>query len=331
MPATTQCNQCGIVLNVPDQALGKRLKCPRCGTRFGTGAAGSVESSILLQSAQPSSSQGEVGSRPASSVEALPIVSGEVREVYGPPVLNEVGGGAKAATRSAPAATSPVSASKPVADAQALFDDGPKKSARRPSAAEARSKTRRCPTCGGVVPVGMSLCSTCGLDLETGIRVSLEDDPVSAAPRRPPLPLIVSIVGAISLLGSVIFSIATASLWVRGYEGFQYFVPICLFGVFASVQFLRQKTVRLLLVALTFGVAIDVVALIAMPIYRAHVDTAESVQTVAPLDPDKADLIIPSVVERLDTQSVTLGICLIVVYAGAAIFLLSPPVQRHFR
>ena len=164
MPSTTQC-KCGIVLNVPDHVFGRRLKCPRCGTRLGTGAAGSVESSILLQSTEPPSSQGEAGSRPASSVEALPIVSGNVREVYARPLSNEMGGGAKAATR-------PVSASRPVFDAQALFDDGPKKSARRPSAAEGRSKARRCPTCGGVVPAGMSLCSTCGLDLETGTRAS---------------------------------------------------------------------------------------------------------------------------------------------------------------
>ena len=63
--------------------------------------AGSTESSVLLQSPGPSSAS-EAGSRPASSAEALPIVSGEVREVYAPPLLNEVGGGTKAATKSAP-------------------------------------------------------------------------------------------------------------------------------------------------------------------------------------------------------------------------------------
>ena len=129
----------------------------------------------------------------------------------------------------------------------------------------------------------------------------------------------------------MILTIATALLWLRGYEGFQYFVPICLFGVFAAVQFLRQQTVKLLLMALTFGVAIDIVALIAMPIFRANVDTAEAVRTVAAGEPDKADLVIPSVVEKLDTQSLTVGISLIVVYAGVAIYLLSPPVRRHFR
>ena len=37
---------------------------------------------------------------------------------------------------------------------------------------------------------------------------------------------------------------------------------------------------KLLLMALTFGVVIDIVALIAMPIYRANVGTAEAVQVV---------------------------------------------------
>jgi hypothetical protein len=274
----------------------------------------------------------DVGSRPPSSAEALPTGSGEVREVYAVPLLNEAGGGAKAATKAPTAAgAKPAAASKQVADAHALFDDGPKKPARRPSAAEARSRARRCPTCGGVVPVGMSLCSTCGLDLETGTRVSLEDDLAPPAPRKPSLPLPISILGGISFLGSVILTIATTLLWLRGFEGVQYFVPICLFGVFGAVQFLRQRTVKLLLMALTFGLAIDIVALIAMPIYRANVDTAESVRTVAPVDPDKGELVIPSVVDKLDTQSLTIGICLIVVYAGVAIYLMSPQVQRHFR
>ena len=219
MASTTQCNQCGIVLNVPDQALGKRLKCPRCGTRFGNGAAGSAESSVLLQSAGASSSV-EISVRPPSSAEALPTVTGDVREIYNPPLLNEASGGTKAATKPAPAAPKAVPGSKQVADARALFDDGPSKAARRQSAAEARSKARRCPTCGGVVPVGMSLCSRCGLDLESGSRVSLDDDLAPPPPPRPTLPLTVSIIGFISLLGTVILTIATASLWVRDSKDF---------------------------------------------------------------------------------------------------------------
>jgi hypothetical protein len=48
-------------------------------------------------------------------------------------------------------------------------------------------------------------------------------------------------------------------------------------------------------------------------------------------DLSQADIAIPSVVERLDTQSLTLGIVLIFVYAAVAVYLLSPQVRRYFR
>ena len=63
----------------------------------------------------------------------------------------------------------PDQAPAPAADVLALFQDEPKTN-RKPKGAEARAKARRCPDCGGVVGVGMSLCNTCGLDLDTGQR-----------------------------------------------------------------------------------------------------------------------------------------------------------------
>jgi hypothetical protein len=266
-------------------------------------------------------------------VEALPTVSEPVHETFEVPLLSEVGAGAHAATASA-TRSAPVAAAKakPVADAVGLFEDSPRKSPRRVLAAEARSKARRCPTCGGVVLAGMSLCSTCGLDLETGTRVALDDDLTPPPePRGPALPLPVLVIGGIALLGSVVLAIVSISLWFRGFDGYQYFAPICLFGVFAAVQFLRLKTTRLLLMALTFGLAIDIVALIAMPIYRANNETGAVARTVAVDDPGKADLVIPSVVDKLDTQSLSIGIGLIFVYAAVSIYLMSPPVRRHFR
>jgi hypothetical protein len=334
MASTTQCQQCGIVLNVPDQALGKRLKCPHCGARFGAipGDPRSAQSSFLLQPApEPAPSRPGVGvpDRPDSSVEALPTVSGEVREMYNPPVLDELSAPPKAANR--PVAKS-ATAAKPVADALALFDDGPQKP-RRVTQAEARSQARRCPTCGGVVPVGMSLCSRCGLDLETGARVNLEDDLTPPPePRAPALPLPVSIIGGVTFLGSLVFAVVSLALWLQGHNGFHYFVPIGLFGMYAAVQCLRQKSVRLLLMALSFGVAIDIVALIAMPIYRAHVESSALEQPLGAeiQAPEGAELVIPSVVDKLDTQSLTIGIGLILVYAAVAFYLLTPRVQWHF-
>jgi hypothetical protein len=220
-----------------------------------------------------------------------------------------------------------------IADAHALFQDDPKAAPRRQSAAEARSKARRCPTCGSGVPAGMSLCTTCGFDLETKARVTLEDDLAPPAPSRgPSLPIPVGIIGGISLLASALFAIVTFSLWLRGHPGYLYFVPVCLFGVFASVQFLRLKSARLLLTALTFGLAIDLVALVAMPIYEANNVASTPIERKLPSNaPDEAEMVIPSVVDRLDTQSLSLGLGILVVYAVVSIYLVSPPLKRHFR
>jgi len=361
MPQTIQCQVCGIVLNVPDQAIGKRLKCPKCGTKFSLSpsAEGSPASTFLLPSTRPPSSE-EVSRRPASSAEALPVMhngkrppsSAEALPVY--PKDRGVGGRADSSADAMPVASGdlrdrfavplqddlppasearpkPGGTTKPVADVEALFKEDPKPSRRR-NAAEARASARRCPTCGGVVPVGMSLCSKCGLDLESGMRVALDDtlDP-TPVPSGPTMPLPIGIIGGVCFLGSVIFTIATLSLWAKGYEGYQYFVPLCAFAVFASVQFVRRKTAKLLLIALTFGVMIDFVALVAMPIVHANTDARPIQRTGEDFDPDQADVIIPSVAERIDTQKLSLGIGLILAYAGVSVYLLSPQARRYFR
>jgi hypothetical protein len=314
-------------LNVPDQALGKRLKCPKCGTRFvlSAGAEGSPESTVLLSSTnRPPSSQDSMVTR-QSSAEAMPTAPGDLRGTFDLPLLNEVAASSGVGTK-----TSKAPASQQTNDALALFDD-PKPAKRRPNPAEARSQARRCPTCGGVVPVGMSICSKCGLDLESGSRVSLEDDLVPPAPPAPSVPLPIYVIGGISFLASLIFTVAAISLWIRGFSGYEYFVPLCLFAVFASVQFLRRKSMKLLVIAMSLGLAINIVALIAMPIYFANIET-KAVQRSGPIDdPDQADLAITSVVDQLDTQSLTLGIILILLYAGVSVYLLSPQVRRHFR
>ena len=58
MPRTTQCNQCGIILNLPENAGGKRLKCPKCGTKFVVGPDSSQ---------YPATERSDVDARAASS------------------------------------------------------------------------------------------------------------------------------------------------------------------------------------------------------------------------------------------------------------------------
>jgi hypothetical protein len=315
MPRTTRCTTCGVVLNLPENAVGKRLKCPKCGTKFQAGDSPGNMSSIVpgLPMASPDSSQDLQQSR---SEDGLPVAAGDLRETFDLPLLRE-------------AAPSPSASSKSAADALALFDDR-RPAPRRPSAAEARAKARRCPTCGGVVTAGMSLCSTCGLDLETGTRVSLDDDLALPPPPRPSgPPLAISIIGGLCLLGSAVATIVPIANWLVWHkEGWLWFVPLGLFAIFASVQFLRGKSAKLLLVALSLGAAIDVVALIALPIVFANM---EAPRTTPIDDPNSEGMVIQSITERLDAQKLGLGIGVLLGYAGLAVSLCSPPIRRFIK
>lgn len=314
MTPTIQCHICGVVLNLPPNALGKRLKCPKCGTKLVAGQGNTRAATERSDhDASPASSQdiprghGDV---------SLPTAAGDLRETFDLPLLTEA---------AAPAAP----AKAPVADALALFEE--KKTApRRPNAAEARAKARRCPTCGGVVPVGMSICSTCGLDLESGTRVALDDDLAPEAPARPSGPPIgVSVIANVSLLGSLILAVYSGVKWMKGGDGWQYFIPVCLFGAFSAFHLLRGHTAKLLIAALTLGAVIDVVALIAMPIYVASVDT-QVIERTQTDDPEAPAVAIRSTSEELDTQRIALGIALLMTYAAVSVYLVSPAVRRHY-
>src|SRR4051812_15592869 len=47
MPRTIQCPHCGVVLNLPDNATGKRLKCPKCANKFDATEADPEHSSTI--------------------------------------------------------------------------------------------------------------------------------------------------------------------------------------------------------------------------------------------------------------------------------------------
>src|SRR6185312_10445203 len=201
MTRTIQCPECGVVLNVPESALGRKLRCPKCATKFAAPSASPADSviaesgpsSTMFPTEKGPASSGDFGQSPprpgSSSLELpnrspggssgdfdLPSSPAPLRETFDLPLLSED------LPRSSPKnqAKAPVAA-----DALALFQDEPK-SNRKPKGAEARAKARRCPSCGGVVSIGMSLCNTCGLDLDTGQRVApldVFDDEMLVAPR----------------------------------------------------------------------------------------------------------------------------------------------------
>jgi len=258
-------------------------------------------------------------------IPVMPTAEGDLRETFDLSMMTDA---AKPSKGVSAGGTAGVEA----ADALALFEDKPT-APRRKKAGDARAEARRCPTCGGFVPKGMSICQTCGLDLESGTRVDLADDLMApSAPRATGIPLPVGIVGGLCAATSTVLAIVALAFWAQGKNGAQYFIPIAGFGIYASVQFLRLKSVKLLLVALTLGAVIDLAAFVALPIYQAQTETILIQNAEASSeDPDVAEQRIRSVEEQLDMGMLKTGFTLLGGYAGLSIFLISPLIQRHFR
>lgn len=250
----------------------------------------------------------------------MPVAAGDLRDTFDDAMMRE-------AAPSSPASTE----GGGTADALALFNDRPS-APRRKTGAEARAQSRRCPTCGAVVPVGMSLCNTCGLDLDTGTRIDLDDDLAPPArSRSQSMPIPMAVVGGLSLTGSIALAIVAFVTWIGGKDGAQYFIPVAAFGGYAAYQFLRSKSVKLLLAALTLGAVIDLAGLIALPVYNANADATVVEASANGDDPDAIGERMLSVNERLDTNKLSIGITVLFLYAVVSIYLVSPQVNHHFR
>lgn len=331
MPLTIQCEKCGVVLNLPDDAGGRRLKCPKCGAKFYAGGAPAPreparEAPRNTQVRGPDSTFELSREGGGNDLPSMPNAPGDLRETFGLPLMTDAAGPGDAS----PGSRAPTGQPK-TADATLLFEDSLVKP-RRKTGGDARAKSRRCPTCGGVVPIGMSLCQTCGTDLETGARVDLLSDLAPQPIRRvESLPIALTVVGGICASLSGALALAALVGWLNGQAGLQYFIPIALFGVHASVQLLRRRSTKLLLIALTLGALIDFAGLIALPIYDAQARTAMIARTEGFEDPDVEIEYIKPLAERIDQQRITSGIAVLLAYAVISIYLLSPSVQRQFR
>jgi hypothetical protein len=244
------------VLNLPDGAAHRRLRCPKCETRFYSGQQDSTPptSAPAVDSAGVSSSI--LRPKPSSEV-ALPVIPGSLRDTFDLPLLDD--------------SDAPLARPQRAA-AGSLFEDLP--APRKTSAAEARSKARRCPVCGSVVLAGMSLCERCGLDLDTGQRFNLEEEqesceesPAELAPPGPPAAIV--LIGIIALATSAILALLSLVL-VDQLVGKLSFSLVCAFGLYASIQFLRGKSFKLLLIAMMLGGIVNVIGFIILPIVAAN-------------------------------------------------------------
>jgi len=332
MPRTILCQKCGVVLNLPAAvSAGKRMKCPKCGHRFAISEKdASSESTVAGDTDADLVSSRDFGKRPPSH-DNLPVPAGDkdLRDLFDLPL-----GTAASIEKSAVESKKPV-----VSDAEALFQE-PSVRKKKSTGAEARAQARRCVSCGGFVPKGMSICTACGVDQDTGMRVGLDDDLVPPPPAATGPPLHIAITGFLCGLASLLLLVLSLIQSVRGQAGPTQYGWLCLalvsaFGIYGAVQFFIGRSVKYLMLALTLGVFVDAMSLIALPIYQATFADRETVVTkVAKKDtPDSLDdedvQIIP-VTDRLDLQKIEGGLIVILLYAMLSIYLMSPPVKRYF-
>ena len=87
---------------------------------------------------------------------------------------------------------------------------------------------------------------------------------------RPRRRLGIMLVGGLSFLIGLILTVALLIRTKGLGSGFELLAIVSAFGVYASVQFLRGKSIKLLAIALTLGAAMNIIALIAMPIWDAQ-------------------------------------------------------------
>jgi hypothetical protein len=318
------------------------LKCPKCGTKFladGTPPPPTqtqkptyppTQTHPQTQKVKPPVKGGKDPGR-ASSITLptsnaghgdfdLPTASGSLRELFDDGSL----------LPDLPPADIPMSAASS-ADAMSLLKDDEPPPRRPRNLAEGRAKARRCPTCGSVVPQGMSLCNTCGLDLDTGGRIDLMED-LSAVPvtRSSGPPIGIWLVGLLSMAVATIFTIISLIKFSSGESAYALLLLVCLFGAYAAVRFLQSKSVKLLLIALTLGAFVDVVALVILPIIQAtsKIDVHEKKVDLTSIDDENIKITNPA--DLLDTNQLTWGIAILASYAAVALYLNSPPVRRHF-
>jgi hypothetical protein len=256
----------------------------------------------------------------------IPVAEKDLRETFDLPLIS-----AREAER-VEVATSPA-----VSDATALFDDrgGPR---RRITAADARAKARRCSNCGGLVPQGMSICASCGVDQETGLRLGLDDDLVPPPPPRPQGPPVhIAIIGGLCAFAAVMLLIISLIQSVRGARDWENYGWLCLalvsgFGIYGSVEFIRGRSAKLLMLALSLGVMIDLLALVALPVVQTFWDDQDRIVTQVQSKSD--DIESPGIgikphQERLDITRLKVGFILILIYAVLSVYLMSPPVKKY--
>lgn len=341
--ATTQCPHCRLVLTIPPDGLGRRLKCPSClGKFYATSASaearppsGGGKGSSILEARPASASWPRPEDKRAPG--DVPLgAPGSLRETFDLPLLGSI---------------------DQRGDAAALFrDDDEPPRRRRGGGPEGRSHSRTCADCGSLVPAGLSLCGHCGLDQDTGQRVSPsddlmpEDDIVYATARTAPPGLqIVGIAGLLAAGAVAVLAIAAISggAGPLAVLGAAVLAALGLFLAFASAKLLQGRSHRPMLAALALTALLNVAGLIILPVVNAgNMPTAHGPTesdflkgidanpgatpgpTIETLGPPDAEEVLPSY--EVDTKSLAMGLVILMIEGVVFAYLMSEPVRDYF-
>lgn len=156
------------------------------------------------------------------------------------------------------------------------------------------------------------------------------------------------LIGVTTLFASLV--LAFLSIISFGGLGLLCLSLTCLFGVVASIQFLRGQSVQGLVVALLLGGGVAIVTLIVMPIVVANSVAASSGKMALPppedagsdglsdapemeaavhTDEEGAPIVSP-IVAKIDMTKVVWGVILVFADAFLLLMISTPPVQRYF-
>ena len=141
--------------------------------------------------------------------------------------------------------------------------------------------------------------------------------------------------GGLTFMASLtasIFALVIAQRPDSSQFGFICLALIGAFGMYASVQFLRGSSMKLLAVALMLGAIIDILGMVFLPIYQASRDREGMRSQVSITDVMEDRVMIPSMPELLEPHMNTIyaGIVILLVIAAALYYLSLPATRDKF-
>jgi hypothetical protein len=100
------------------------------------------------------------------------------------------------------------------------------------------------------------------------------------------------------------------------------------FAIYAAVDFIRGRSTKFMMVALTLGIMGALVGLIVEPIVSGWLNES-SVVEVKSTDLDVVNVAIAPPESQLDTSRITFGVGLIVIFSVLYVYLMSSPVKKY--